>query len=190
METFFKDLSQALFANIRVEEGLVLNYHEEQSLFIRFNKSKVRQVSDVDQKQISITLKSGGCECSIKHTLCGDLNQDVERCLRLLESLRERLRGLKPLPFYTEIENHGQSQDIYEGEVLQADDYIQMICSEAKDVDLVGILTSGTIAKGNANSKGQHHWYQSCSFSFDYSLYTEKEKAVKASYCGTKFSKK
>ncbi len=57
MEQLFNLLSDALFSELRSDEQLILNFHGENTLFVRFNKSKVRQVSDVNQQELSITLK-------------------------------------------------------------------------------------------------------------------------------------
>ncbi len=52
-------------------------------------------------------------------------------------------------------------------------------------VDLVGIWASGQIFRGNANSAGQKHWFETETFSLDYSIVTPDHKMVKGTYAGT-----
>ena len=56
------------------------------------------------------------------------------------------------------------------------------ILHSAKNLDLVGILSSGSIARGFANSMGQFNWHDSESFNFDWSIYTQSGKAIKQNY--------
>lgn len=184
-ELLFNNISDILFTKLKSGEQLILNFSGEDTLFIRFNKSKVRQSSDVKQMALSLTLKQDRKETEMTIPLTESAESSVLSCLNLL---RERISTLESLPFFVAAENNGQSRTVHNGELINVSDYLDVITSEAAEVDLAGILVSGTIFKGNANSLGQQHWFESASFCFDYSLYTEKEKAVKASYSGTKFS--
>ena len=56
------------------------------------------------------------------------------------------------------------------------------ILHSAKNLDLVGILSSGSIARGYANSMGQFNWHDSESVNFDWSIYTQSGKAIKKNY--------
>jgi predicted Zn-dependent protease len=187
MEQLFKSLTESIFSELQSGEELVANFHGEESLFIRFNKSKVRQVSDILQMSLSLTLKRDKRETTTTISVSNDPGTDKAHCEDCLKDLRARLSTLEQQPFFVEVTNNGTSHAVHEGTLLASDEYLEVITSETSDVDLAGILTSGDIAVGNANSKGQYHWFKSTSFCFDYSLYTAKEKAVKASYSGTKF---
>ncbi|MBI3302771.1 MAG: TldE/PmbA family protein, partial [Deltaproteobacteria bacterium] len=50
--------------------------------------------------------------------------------------------------------------------------------------DLVGIYAAGGIHEGFANSFGQHNWFSSYSYNFDWSFYLQGDKAVKSGYAG------
>jgi len=191
MEKLFNQISESLFANLNSNEQLNLNFSGEDTLFIRFNKSKVRQSTTVKQMALSLTLKADRKETEMTFPLSeGPLNKDAEaEALSCLDLLRERLGTLDQLPFFVAMENNGQSHSVHKGALMTFDEYLDVITSESTAVDLAGILVSGNLAKGNANSLGQQHWFENASFCFDYSLYTEKEKAVKASYSGTKFNR-
>lgn len=187
MEQLFKILTESLFSKLQSDEELVANFHGEDTLFMRFNKAQVRQVSDVLQMSLSLTLKKDGRESSTTISVSSDQATDTAQCEDCLNNLRKRLTTLEKQPFFVEVTNNGTSHTVNKGMLLSSEEYLEIITSEAKNVDLAGILISGDIAVGNANSKGQYHWFKSTSFCVDYSLYTAKEKAVKASYSGTKF---
>ena len=46
-------------------------------------------------------------------------------------------------------------------------------------VDFVGILANGKMFRGNANSLGQKHWFETDNHSLDYSLVTSNHQMVK-----------
>ncbi len=190
MENLFTSVSESLFAEVSEEEQLVLNFYGEDSLFIRFNKSKVRQVTDVVQMELVIALKNQGKESSVTLPLTNNVGDNVSQCKACLTTLRDRLKSLESLPFFVEAENFGTSRSVRDGNLPTPDEYLQIITTGSANVDLAGLLVSGKLAIGNANSLGQRHWFESTSFCFDYSLYTEKEKAVKSSYSGTRFEEK
>ena len=51
-------------------------------------------------------------------------------------------------------------------------------------VDFVGILANGEMYRGNANSLGQKHWFETNNHSLDYSLVTPNHQMVKGLYSG------
>ena len=57
-------------------------------------------------------------------------------------------------------------------------------------VDLTGLWASGIIYTGVANSLGQEHWFETETFSLDYSLITEDKKMVKDCFAGTHWNQK
>ena len=134
---------------------------------MRFNKAQVRQVSDVLQMSLSLTLKKDGRESSTTISVSSDQATDTAQCEDCLNNLRKRLTTLEKQPFFVEVTNNGTSHTVNKGMLLSSEEYLEIITSEAKNVDLAGILISGDIAVGNANSKGQYHWFKSTSFCFD-----------------------
>ena len=71
MEHLFNQLSDTLFSKLDNEEQLIINFQGEDTIFVRFNKSKVRQASDVKQLALSLTLKSDHKETEM--TMFSDL---------------------------------------------------------------------------------------------------------------------
>ena len=58
MQEYFKKISDLLFNALEKSEILILNFDAEETDFIRFNKSKVRQAGKVNQVNIDINLIS------------------------------------------------------------------------------------------------------------------------------------
>ena len=61
MQEYFKKISDLLFNALEKSEILILNFDAEETDFIRFNKSKVRQAGKVNQVN-NIQNKSKGKE--------------------------------------------------------------------------------------------------------------------------------
>ena len=76
----------------------------------------------------------------------------------------------------------------FKGNLLSPDDAIDMLMPPIQGVDLTGLWASGIIYTGVANSKGQKHWFETESFSLDYSLITADEKMVKATFAGSEWN--
>ena len=189
METLFTKLCTTVFKELQADEVLVINLEAENSLFIRFNKSKVRQASDVIQKKLSFCLKSQRKETSQSFPISGNEEQDLDACMNCLNQLRERIKGLDFQAFMVSAKNNGQSRSVYHADLPSSEEYLKVIIGGCSNVDMAGQLISGEVICANTNSLGQYHWFQSSSFCFDYSLYSEKEKAVKASYSGIDFNR-
>lgn len=65
---------------------------------------------------------------------------------------------------------------------------LEEILESASDVDLAGVFAAGDIARASANNLGQFHWFKTRNFYVDYSLYNERQKAVKSLYAGSNWS--
>ena len=62
---------------------------------------------------------------------------------------------------------------------------IDAILPAMSSTDFVGILANGKMFRGNANSKGQNHWFETDTYSLDYSLVTSTHQMVKGSFSGS-----
>jgi len=82
--------------------------------------------------------------------------------------------------------NSGSSREIINADGLPFEDAVQaLIPSMQRGVDLVGIFANGKMYRGNANSLGQKHWFETESHCLDYSLVTPERQMVKGTYAGT-----
>ena len=182
----FDHVADALFADLKSNEDLVLNLDAEESVFVRFNNSKVRQNTNVDQITLSLQLQTEGRTASINFNLTGQPEEDLKRSREYLKVARSECAQLPPDEFQVPLQNHGKSDTRFTGKLLAPTESIEAIVGSAQDVDLAGMYCAGPLMTGNRNSKGQSHWFSTENFFVDYSLYNG-EKAVKALYAGTEW---
>ncbi|MDH5546156.1 MAG: metallopeptidase TldD-related protein [Gammaproteobacteria bacterium] len=188
-ENYFSELSQQIFARLRGSEVLLLNYESEQSDFVRFNKARIRQAGQVLQQQIHMDLVDSGRETRVAFNLCGEFAQDLAQAGVMLDSMREQLPLLPQDPYIhyaQDIHNSSYSSD---QELPASGEMTSSIVELATGLDLVGILASGTLFFGFANSLGQRNWYSDRNVNLDWSVYSQGDKAVKQNYAGAQWDR-
>ncbi len=188
-EEIFNRACEHSFSLLRSDDVLNINFSAEETNFIRLNKSKVRQISSVEQASFEMDLLCGQKKASLSLDLCADEGSNTELITKHLEELKREVDSLPDDPFITPLTNEGSSRVVNDGLLPSVDEFIDLLGGLMAQVDLAGYLTSGPSYRGSANSLGQKHWFSSTSFFFDYSLYTAKEKAIKGSYAGSTFNR-
>jgi predicted Zn-dependent protease len=187
MENYFKKISSYIITNKQADEEVTVTLSGEKTQFIRFNKSKIRQGSDVHQLNLSIAIQKDEKQYSYDFSITGNYANDKSKVDEIYNACRSRMQDMAKATFFVPFKNNGSSSASNTGELIEITKLTNILCAETAHVDLAGILTSGISYRGNINSLGQSHWFQSASFSVDYSLYSAKEKAVKGSYGGSAF---
>jgi predicted Zn-dependent protease len=188
-ENIFKESSALLFKGLNSDETLNINFSAEETTFIRFNGGKVRQGTEVEQGEVSLELIKGSKKTNLSVPVSLDLRQNDTLLTNALEYLQKEIITLADDPYVVQPQNGGESRTVLNGELPEATSFVELIKESTQGIDLAGYLSSGKNMRGNANSLGQNHWFESESFNFDYSLYTAKEKAVKGEYAGSNFTK-
>ena len=100
MDKYFSNLNNFLFSTISDNEILITNFSGENSQFIRFNNSKVRQTGIVDDLNFSMMLLCNNRKCSISMTLKGNEKKDKLLNSDYLNKLRDNIKYLQKDPFY------------------------------------------------------------------------------------------
>lgn len=199
----FKDLIQgALAAAPAPTGGAKANWTfaltGEKTQFIRMSEAKVRQagmVSDAELKiKLVITGPASGPEHAGKRTAetAFTLQADAQANQQALRQAMARLHAEVPTlpidPFATESEGSATSESTKRAELLSPEHAARILLEPARadsaPMDLAGIFASGTAIRAVASSTGLFHWFESDSFTLDYSLYTPGQKAVKLLYAG------
>lgn len=178
-------LSQALFQTLQKDEHLALAYSGENSLFVRINHAKVRQIVEVYQGVLSLDYISGQRHTEYSFSLTGDLTQDVNQALNKLEHCRAECKSLPEDPFLVLPQEGGISEEDHIGHFAPFESLPETLLKPASSCDLAGLLAAGAMMRASMNSKGQFHWFSTDNFCFDYSLYTPSQKAIKATYAGS-----
>lgn len=187
-QQYFHDLAKALDSMLQGGEVYTASFEGEDSDFVRFNRSRVRQAGHVAQRTLHVDLIRGRRHAKGGLSLAGNLEVDRPRLSSMVDDLRETLGHLPEDPYLlysTEVrsgERVGEDR-LPEGRAAVAD-----IQAAAGGRDLVGIYAAGGIYSGFASSLGQRNWYSSWSFNLDWSFYHERDKAVKALYAGFDWS--
>ena len=81
MEQLFYTIAAKLIYSLGNGEHLRVNIKGEQSQFIRFSQSKVRQSGMVDDASLILTLIKDGRNCSGSFTLCGSADKDEKSAM-------------------------------------------------------------------------------------------------------------
>ena len=185
MEKLFNQLSETLLNNLNTGEHLKITIGGENSQFVRFSQSKVRQSGLVDDASLSIVLIKDERTCSGSFTLTGNISTDEATAMEELNRLRDEVGTLPKDPFVVMPEDTGSSREEHNGSLLNEEEAVSALSPAMQGVDLAGIWASGRIFTGNANSAGQKHWFATDTFSLDYSLITPDERMVKGTFAGS-----
>lgn len=184
-EKLFKQICEVLFSELKADEYLTLSFDGENSQFVRVNNAKVRQTGIVSDADISYELISNQRVCHGSVTIKEPYESFEKDALAELKRLRSEVGQLPEDPYIVLPENAGSSREVRSANLLDTSSGIDSLLPVMQGVDLVGIYASGNIFRGNANSKGQRHWFETDTFSFDYSIVAPDHKMVKGTYAGT-----
>lgn len=185
MKKVFNSISDSLFKELKSGEDVILSFSGENSQFIRFNNGSVRQTGMVDDADIELKFISNNRICGGGFTISGDMEIDLARGKHEIERMRHETNELPEDPFLVLPKNLGSSNVVKEANGLKFEDSIDAILPAMSGTDFVGILANGKMFRGNANSKGQNHWFETDTYSLDYSLVTSAHQMVKGSFSGS-----
>lgn len=171
IENYLKKFSEALFQNLKNSEQLSLHLHSEESLFYRFNQSKVRQNTTVNQHELTLQLHANERLFKMRFNLTLNLDFDLNTGRALLENAREQVAQIDAHPQFFKLKNNGSSQ-VYKKSVRPSDEEIpRLVQAHFQDADLAGLWCSGPLRQASVNSEGQFHFFETDNFFFDYSIY-------------------
>lgn len=185
----FNQVADHILSELRTGEVANINLHAEDSTFIRFNNNKVRQNTQVEQRSLALLLQKNGRTSNLGFSITGNIDADKKRADEFLKLARTECDLLPEDPFQVPLQNNGQSDHSFQGQLLDPAKAVDAITHPAEGSDLAGLYCAGPLISANKNSLGQSHWFANENFFIDYSLYMG-EKAVKAVYAGTEWEQK
>ncbi|MBC7742671.1 MAG: Zn-dependent protease [Bdellovibrionaceae bacterium] len=171
MKSYLAQLSQKLFADLKSGEDVSLELHSEESDFIRFNHSKVRQNTVIRQHELTIEFHFEQKIYKSTSSLTLQLADDLAVLTKKIQSIRQAVTAIDPNPQYFQMQNNGQSEVYKKSQRPSTIELISIIAAVFNDSDLAGLWCSGPIRRAAINSKGQFQYFENDSFFFDYSLY-------------------
>jgi predicted Zn-dependent protease len=172
----------------RPAEIVLSRVSAEDSEFIRFNKSAVRQATGVKQVSWALSLIHGMRRIDASISLSGRPAEDRETLAALVESLRAGIAAVPEDPFLLIETTPATSSAERRATLPDAERVIDEVLAAGRGLDLVGFHAAGPIHKGFSCSLGVRHWHSVESFSFGWCLYHDRDKAVKTTYAGSEWS--
>lgn len=185
----FHAVAEHLFSQLQQTEVLNVNLSAERTIFVRFNDSKVRQNTLVEQRTLSLILQSGGKSVNVSFSITGDPSMDMPKADQVLNHARQEALQLPTDPNLVPLVNSGISENFFSGTLLNDDEVAAAIAVPAAGCDFAGLYCAGPIISANRNSLGQSHWFSTESFFVDYSVYNQ-DKAAKGAYAGSVWNQK
>jgi predicted Zn-dependent protease len=184
MQSYFYELADFVWSKLEAGEIATTSFQAEDSEFVRFNKSSVRQAGSVVQREIEVELIRGKRHAKGSVTLTGGKDADRVRVASLIGELRVILPLLPEDPHLLYSEEMRSGEKHGENRLPAGTDAVGTVLTAGGPRDLVGLYAGGGIHSGFANSLGQRNWFSTYTFNLDWSLYHHEDKAVKCAYAG------
>ncbi|MHC4981846.1 MAG: metallopeptidase TldD-related protein [Planctomycetota bacterium] len=184
MRERFYEIVADLTGRLRGREVLLANFSGEQSDFVRFNQSRVRQAGSVRQAYLKLELVDGNRHVAGSCTLMGRKEPDRRRGRDLLAELRLALADVPEDPFVLYAAEPQCTERVRPNRLPDGGQMADAALRAGAGLDMVGILAAGGIFAGFANSLGQRNWFETHSFHLDWCFYHAGDKAVKSSLAG------
>lgn len=185
MQDYFYSLADTITPALRANEVFTSSFSGEESDFVRFNRSRVRQAGTVTQRWLTLDLIDGRRHAAASVTLSGELGSDRERLRQTVRELRDVIAQVPEDPFLLYATDVHSSERQQENRLPPGPDALADVQRAAAGQDLVGIYAAGGTFAGFASSLGQRNWCANYSYNFDWSLHLDGDKAVKTAYAGT-----
>lgn len=192
--SYFQSLQEKLCSSLKPREHLLVSLTAESSQFIRINGAggrgaKIRQIGSVQDAMLSLTLIHESAPAQLHKaelalSLGGISYLDQQEIQSALKTLQIEVREVPPNPFVELPINRGKSATEQRGKLLPLEAAPEVLISNLGSIDLAGIYASGTCIRAMADSAGTFHWFSTDNFSFDHSIFTPEQRAVKGHYAG------
>tara|TARA_B100000700_G_C15038256_1_gene853892 strand:+ start:274 stop:1596 length:1323 start_codon:yes stop_codon:yes gene_type:complete len=186
-DTFFY-ICDEVINRLDKSEDLIISFSGESSQYIRFNNAKIRQTGCIDDANIFLNFIKNNRSCKTSISFQGKQSIDLNNVLNQIQKMRYEIDQLPKDPFIVKPGNYESISEINKGKLIGRENVVNTILPLIQGVDFTGIWASGPIYKGSANSNGQKNWFETESFSLDYSLITPNEKMVKGTFAGSEWN--
>lgn len=189
MKTSFENYAKKVFSNLMSDEQMTMNLAAEETLFARISNAKIRQITNLNQAFVDLNFIKGNKTLNFNLPFKNN-EDDISLTVEKLNEVRFWISEIAEDPYLVRPEFYGVTSDVSINDLPSNDEMLSCILDCASQVDLAGIFSSGNIVRATINSLGQFHWFEARNFYLDYSLYNEKQKAVKSLYAGNTWDQK
>ncbi len=184
----FQALADAVCATAHDNEHVTLFLQAEASDFLRFNHAAVRQATHVTQGHATLAVSADGRKAESTLALTGRVADDIAALQRERSVLQALLADVPADPYLLWPDDIVSSERDDSGELPTPSQLIDAVGTHAAGTDFVGFYAGGPVVRAFADSRGQRNWHRIESFQIEWCLYHAHDKAVKASWAGTRWS--
>ena len=183
-ERVFGQLADALMDRCRACFTLTLS--GEDSQFTRFNRARIRQTGQVSDGSLTLTVMQAERTAAGTVPFVGEFETDWPLLEATLTDLQTLVPQLPVDPFVVLPTGSATSRTVNRGTTLCVA-AIAALLAPLQTLDFTGIYAGGLIFRGYADSAGQRHWFESTSYSLDFSLFDAQNRAVKGTVAGSEW---
>lgn len=180
--------AKKVFKELSADEAMTLTMTAEETHFGRLSKARVRQLTTLSQASIDYTFIKGNKTLSFSLPFTG-LEKDFLSVTKKIQESRLWIEHLPEDPYLVRPQFYGITKEENLTGLPSNEEMLTEILDLSTNLDLAGVFSSGDIIRATINSVGQFHWFKTRNFYLDYSLYNDKQKAVKALYAGSHWDK-
>ena len=189
-EETFQKLVTAISAALKDHQQFTLSLSGEESQFTRFNHAKVRQTGQVRDGQIYLSVMTDSRTASTTLPFTGDIDTDWALTQSALSQLQQEFCDLPIDPYIvlpTATEDN-ISREIRSGQLLEATEVAKQLLGPVESQDFSGLYAGGLSYRAYADSAGKQHWFETPSFTLDYSLFGSRlNQAAKGTVAGDRW---
>lgn len=186
--SYLEIFAKLVFADLAVDEQLTLNFSAEETHFSRLSKAKVRQVTNLQQAFVDFNFIKGNKVLNFSMPFVAT-EVDYLLATKKMAQAREWIVDLPDDPYLVRPKYYGVTKEENLYSLPKNEEMMSSVLDMSGHLDLAGVFSSGDIVRATINSEGQFHWFKTRNFYLDYSLYNDKQKAVKSLYAGNEWSR-
>ncbi|HSV56839.1 MAG TPA: metallopeptidase TldD-related protein [Magnetospirillaceae bacterium] len=192
LEARFDRACGILLDSLEAGEALSLEFSGEDSIFLRFNAGKVRQIGSVVNSAVRFRLYREGRTLTYWASLGGKPEEDSVRLRAALARARADSALLPVDSFQTLPSASDTSREEYPGSLPDPYRLPDLVLAPADrlaaaNAEFVGIHIQGEVCRGSASTAGARHWFATRTFGTDWSAFLPNGKALKSCYAGRRW---
>ena len=172
-------------------QAFTLTLAGESSQFTRFSRAKVRQTGDVRDGQMQLSLMTSERKTAAYLPFTGQFETDWTELRQALEILHSDLPQVPVDPYLVlpTTTEKSSSREVRKGQLLPAKTVADTLLSAVHNLDFSGLYAGGIAYRAYGDSAGNRHWFETPSFTLDYSLFGDRpNQAVKGTLAGNRWN--
>lgn len=189
-KSHWDQITKKTLAKLSSEESAVFQLEAENTDFLRFNQTKVRQSTSIHQAYLTLDYFSNQRNVKQVLTLSGDSADFINIELALARA-RAEVKALPQDPLAVMHSVSDKSFSEFKGQIPSVESVTHSVAELFKGADLAGLYAGGTQISALVSSAGADHWFSTDSLNFNYSLFTKDldghNRAVKSQWAGNRW---